>query len=71
MPASMAQSDARPTGDQEVVGSVPIWSNIIFSWRLIMKCCLRLFSPFRLFKEGSGQFLVKECAQVLVNHLED
>ena len=28
MPASMAQSDTRPTGDQEVAGSIPA-SNIL------------------------------------------
>ena len=37
-------------------------SNIL-SWRLIMKYFLRSFSPFRRFKKGSCQFLVKECAQ--------
>ena len=35
-----------------------------------MKYFLWLFSPFRWFKEGSCQFLTKECTQVLVNHLE-
>ena len=38
-----AQSDARPTGDQEVAGWIPV----ILSWRLIMKSFLRSFSPFR------------------------
>ena len=32
---------------------------------------LRSFSPFHWFKNGSCQFLAKECAQVLVNCLED
>ena len=32
MPASMAQSDARPTGDQDVAGSIPAGSgNILLS----------------------------------------
>ena len=53
--ASMAQLDARPTGDQEV--------GKMLSWRLIMKYFLRSFSPFRWFKKGSCQFLAKECAQ--------
>ena len=35
----------------------------ILSWRLIMKCFLRSFSPFRWFKKDSCQFLAKECAQ--------
>ena len=35
-PASVAQLDARPTGDQEVVGSTPAEVGNILSWRLIM-----------------------------------
>ena len=44
--ALVAQSDARPTGDQEVSGSIPTVSGNIFSWRLIMKYFLQSFSPF-------------------------
>ena len=61
--ASVAQLDARPTGDQEVAGSTPAEVGNILLWRLIMKYFLRSFSPFRWFKKGSCQFLVKECAQ--------
>ena len=61
--ASVAQLDARPTGDQEVAGSIPAEIGNILSWRLIMKYFLRSFSPFRWFKKGSCQFLAKECAQ--------
>ena len=39
--------------------------------RLIMKYFLCSFSSFHCFNEGSYQFLVKECVQVLVGHLED
>ena len=53
----------RPTGDQEVAGSTPAEVSNILSWRLIVKYFLRSFSPFRWFKKGSCQFLVKECAQ--------
>ena len=63
LPASVAQLDARPTGDQEVAGSTPAEVGNILSWRLIMKYFLRSFSPFRWFKKGSCQFLAKECAQ--------
>ena len=63
VPASVAQLDARPTGDQEVAGSTPAEVGNILSWRLIMKYFLRSFSPFRWFKKGSCQFLAKECAQ--------
>ena len=45
--ASVAQLDARPTGDQEVAGSTPAEISNILSWRLIMKYFLRSFSPFR------------------------
>ena len=61
--ASVAQFDARPTGDQEVAGSTPAEEGNILSWRLIMKYFLRSFSLFRWFKKGSCQFLAKECAQ--------
>ena len=46
-PASVAQLDVRPTGDQEVAGSTPAEVGNILSWRLIMKYFLRSFSPFR------------------------
>ena len=32
--------------------------------------CLQVFQQF-WFKKDSGQFLAKECAQLLVNRLED
>ena len=35
--ASVAQSDACPTGDKEVAGSIPAGSGNILLWRLIMK----------------------------------
>ena len=37
LPASVAQLDARPTGNQEVAGSTPAEIGNILSWRLIMK----------------------------------
>ena len=63
MLATVAQLDVRPTGDQEVAGSIHAEVGNILSWRLIMKHVLRSFSPFRWFKKGSCQFLAKECAQ--------
>ena len=36
-PASVAQLDARPTGDLEVTALFPTGSGKILSWRLIMK----------------------------------
>ena len=46
LPGSVAQSDARSTGDQEGVSS-RLRSGNILSLRLIMKSFLRSFSPFR------------------------
>ena len=43
-PASMAQLDVRPTGDQEVAGSTPAEVGNILSGSLIMKYFLRPFS---------------------------
>ena len=60
VPASVAQSDTRPTCDQ-FAGS----GNIIL-WRLNMKYFLRSFSSFRWFKKGNCQCLLKECAQYWV-----
>ena len=45
----VAQSDARPNGDQKVAGSIPAGSGNILSWRLIIKYFLRSFSGFRCF----------------------
>ena len=50
-PATMAQSDVRPTGDQEVTDSIPTGSGNIFSWRLIMKYFLVIFSLWQI-QEG-------------------
>ena len=45
MPASVAQSDVRQTGDQ-VVAPISAVSGNILSWRLTMKYFLRSFTPF-------------------------
>ena len=66
--ASVTQSYARPTGDQEVAGSILAGSRNILPWRLIMKYFLWSFSPFRYFKKDSCQFLANGSAQVLANH---
>ena len=46
-PASVAQLDARPTGNQEVAGSTPAGSATFFRGDLLMKYFLRSFAPFR------------------------
>ena len=62
----MAQLDVPSTGDLEVTGSTPAGSATFFCGDLIMKYFLRSFSPFRLFKKSSCQFLAKEYAQYLL-----
>ena len=62
MPASVAQLDARPTGDQEVAGSTPAEVGDILSWILIMK------SPLPLIQEGQ---LSVSGERILVDRLED
>ena len=48
---SVAQLDARSTGDQEGMSS-RLWSGNILLLSLIMKSFLRSFSPLPLIKEG-------------------
>ena len=70
--ASVAQSDARPTRDQKVTGSIPPGSGNILSCRLIMQYFLRPFFSLPLIQEGllsaSGR---KNVHKILVNRLED
>ena len=61
----------RPTGDQEVAGSIPAEVGNILSWRLIMKYFLRSFSPFRLIQEGQLSVSGERMSTILVNCLED
>ena len=51
--ALVAQSDARPTGDQEVVGLITARSGNNLSWRLIMKFFSRVILSLPLIQEGS------------------
>ena len=67
----VAQSDARLSGYQEVTGSVGVASTSILLWGLIMKYFLRTVSPCPLIQEGQLSIFLKECAQVLVNRLEN
>ena len=67
LPALVAELDAHPTGDPEVVDTTPARSATFFGGDLIMKYFLWSFSPYRLYKKGSCQFLVKDCAQYWLN----
>ena len=42
--ASVAQLDARLNGDQQVVGSTPVWSVTFFSWRFDHGICSLVIS---------------------------
>ena len=55
--ASVAQSDARLTSDQEFVDSIPAGSGNILSEILIIKYFVWSFSYFCWFKKDSCQFL--------------
>ena len=68
-PTSVAQLDARQTGDQEVAGSTRAGSATFFHGDLITKYFLLSFSPFHWFKKGT--FSVERMCTILVNLLED
>ena len=57
---SLAQSDARPTGNQGFAGSIPTGSGNSLLWRLTVKYFLRSFSPFRWFKKEVVSFWHKK-----------
>ena len=61
MPASVAQLDARLTGDQEVVSLTSDGSATFFCGDLIMTFFLQSFSLL-LIQEGQLSVLAKECA---------
>ena len=69
-PASVAQLDACPTEDQEVVGSTPAEVGNILSWRLIMKYFLVILS-LRLIQEGQLSVSGERMCTILVNRLKD
>ena len=70
MLASVAQLDARPTGDQEVAGLTHAGSATVFRGDLIMKYFLRSFSLL-LIQEGQLSVSGKRMCTILVNCLED
>ena len=59
LPATMAQSDACPTGDQEIGGLTPAGSATFFRGDMIMKYFLQSFSPFRWLEKGTFSFWQK------------
>ena len=57
--ALVTQLDERPTGDQEVAGSIPAGPAAFLGGDLIMKYFLRSFSPFHWFKKAVVSFWQK------------
>ena len=66
--ASLSGSDACPTGDQEVAGSIPAGSATFFCGALIMKYFLR---SLPLIHEGQLSVSGERMCTLLVNRLED
>ena len=60
-----------PTGDQAVAGLIPTGSGNILSWKLIIQYYCTVIFSLPLIQEGQLSVSGKECAQVLVNSLED
>ena len=70
MPASVAELDARPTGDQEVAGSTPAEVGNILSWRFDLEIFSSLILSLPLNQEGHF-FSGERMCTILVNRLED
>ena len=67
--ASVTKLDASPTGDQEIAGSTPVASNILW-WRLIMKYFVVILSP-PLIQEGQLSVSGEKMCTILFNRVED
>ena len=66
----MVLLDVRPTGDQEVTGSIPAGSGNILSWRLIKPYIYRFSAVILSLREGHLSFSGERmCTKV--NRLED
>ena len=69
--ASVAQLDARPTGDQEVAGSNPAGVGNILSRRLVMKIISTVILSPPLIQEGQLSVSGERMWTILVNRLDD
>ena len=67
----LSRMRVRLVGDKDIAGSILAGSRNILSCKVTMKYFPRSFSSFHRFKKHCCQCLAKECAQVLVNGLED
>ena len=77
--ASVAELDARPTGDQEVAGSTPppstgsatFFSLEIWSWNIFYDHSLILILSLPPNHEGQLSVFGERMCTILVNRLED
>ena len=67
----MATSDVRLTGDQEVKGSIPEGVQQYYFIDIDKEILSMVILSFPLIQKKHLSFLAKECAQILVNCLED
>ena len=70
-PASDAQLDARPTGDQKVAGSTPAESENILSLRFAHEIFFTAIFSLPLIQEGQLSVSEERMFTILVNLLED
>ena len=71
LPASVAQLDACPTGDQEVAGSTLCWDSNILSWRFDHEIFFMVILSLPLVQEGQLSVSGKRMCTILVTSLED
>ena len=69
--ASVAQLDARLTGDQEVRGSNPAEVGNILSWRFDHEIFSTVILSLPLIQEGQLSVSSERMCTILVNRLED
>ena len=71
LPASVAQIDARPTGDQEVAGSTPAEVGNILSWRFDYEIFSTVILSLLLIQEGQLSVSGERMCIILINHLQN
>ena len=71
LPASVAQLDARPTGDQEVAGSTPAEVGNFLSWRFDHEIFSMVILSLPLIQEGQVSVSGERMCIIMVNRLED
>ena len=69
--ATVAQLNARLTGDQEVAGSTPTEVSNILSWRFDFEIFSTVILSLPLIQEGQLSVSGERLCIILVNRLED